>query len=59
MPIREELEEVKTVKDMAEVINYYDNLVTEWEHWGLSVEKLLEVDNDTNNFRKNLSRKKS
>ena len=56
MPEREELKEVETAKDMAEVITYYDNLVSEWEQWGLSVEKLLEVDNDTNYFRKNLPR---
>lgn len=32
-----------TVKDYAEIINYYDSLVKQWEAWGKNVEKILDT----------------
>jgi hypothetical protein len=40
-PHLEELEEVHSVKDMAERIVYYDGLVKEWELWAEKVHKAL------------------
>ena len=31
------------LKDYAEMINYYEHLVQEWEEWGKSVEKILDT----------------
>lgn len=41
-PVRSELEEPETVKDLANIIIYYENLVSEWESWGISVYDTLE-----------------
>lgn len=41
MPQRQELNKVQTLSDMAEVINYYEHLVQEWEQWGREVEDLI------------------
>ena len=40
----EELEEVHSVKDMAERIVYYDGLVKEWELWAKKVKKIISQD---------------
>ena len=40
-PTREELDDVHSVKDMAERIAYYDGLVTEWELWAEKVKKIV------------------
>jgi len=31
------------IADYAEIINYYEHLVQEWEEWGESVEKILDT----------------
>lgn len=31
------------IKDYAEIINYYDSLVEQWEEWGKNVEKILDT----------------
>lgn len=41
-PQRAEQKVVQSVSDLAEVINYYEHLVQEWEQWGKDVEKLIE-----------------
>ena len=40
-PQREIMPEIKTTKDFANVINYYEHLVQEWEKWGDDVEKMV------------------
>lgn len=42
-PQREELPEVKDIKDMAGVIVYYEYLVKEWELWADAVEKITKT----------------
>lgn len=42
-PQRKELQAPQTLKDYAEIINYYEHLVQEWEAWGNTV--TLMVDN--------------
>lgn len=31
------------IADYAEIINYYEHLVQEWEEWGKSVKKILDT----------------
>ena len=33
--------EVKTMADIATVLNYYEHLVQEWEAWGDTVENII------------------
>ena len=42
-PQRQELHipEKVTLKDCAEIINYYEHLVQEWEEWGDAVDYIL------------------
>jgi len=40
-PQRRELEEPESIQDIANVLNYYEHLVQEWETWGDSVEKIV------------------
>ena len=40
-PQREEMPNVTSVKDVAELINYYEHLVQEWEKWGDKVTLIL------------------
>ena len=40
-PQRREMPEVKTMADVATVLNYYEHLVQEWESWGDKAEKLI------------------
>lgn len=42
-PVREQLEEPKTVEDLALIIVYYEELLSEWESWGISVYETLEL----------------
>ena len=42
-PQRQELTNPKTLNDYAQMLNYYEHLVQEWEHWGDTV--LLMVEN--------------
>lgn len=41
MPEREELPEIKTTQDLADIINYYEHLVQKWESWGENVNLLV------------------
>lgn len=34
----------ESVKDYAQIINYYEHLVQEWEQWGDTVSALVEED---------------
>lgn len=48
-PQRSEIGEVKTLSDFARVLNYYENLVEQWEAWGDAIDGILsdDVQNDT------------
>lgn len=39
-PQRREMPEVKTMADVATVLNYYEHLVQEWEAWGDAVDQI-------------------
>lgn len=41
-PQREVMPEITSVKDFAEVINYYEHLIQKWEQWGFTVEQMTE-----------------
>ena len=43
-PERRTIEIPRTAKDYAEVMAYYESLVQEWELWGDTVDKLLELE---------------
>ena len=40
-PERTEQKDPETMKDLADLINYYEHLVQEWENWGESVKKIV------------------
>ena len=40
-PQRQEMPEVKTMADVATVLNYYEHLVQEWEAWGDKAERMI------------------
>jgi len=42
-PIRLEMEEPETVQNLAEIIVYYEELLSAWESWGISVYEVLEI----------------
>ena len=41
-PQRQELKTPQDLKDVAELLNYYEHLVEEWEVWGETVTILTE-----------------
>ena len=41
-PQRKELTAPKELKDYAEIINYYEHLVQEWEQWGDTVSNMVQ-----------------
>ena len=41
-PKREVMPQVKSMKDIGELINYYETLVQLWELWGYDVDKEIE-----------------
>ena len=41
-PQRKELTAPKELKDYAEIINYYEHLVQEWESWGAVVSDMVQ-----------------
>lgn len=43
-PQRQELASPETLKDYAQMLNYYEHLVQEWEQWGDTVSALVEED---------------
>ena len=40
-PQREEKEAPKDLKEIAELLNYYEHLVQQWEAWGSTVDAIL------------------
>lgn len=40
-PQREEKEAPKDLKDVAELLNYYEHLIELWENWGERAEAIL------------------
>lgn len=42
-PVREQLEKPETVNDLAEIIVYYEEILSKWESWGISVYETLEI----------------
>lgn len=43
-PQRVEQKEPETLSDFAELLNYYEHLVQDWENWGDRAEKLIEAE---------------
>ena len=41
-PQRKELTAPKELKDYAEIINYYEHLVQEWDAWGNVVSEMVQ-----------------
>ena len=41
-PQRQELTMPESLKDYAQIINYYEHLVQEWEQWGDTVSQMVE-----------------
>ena len=41
-PQRQELKAPQDLKDVAELLNYYEHLVEEWELWADTVTKIIE-----------------
>ena len=44
-PERQEIQAPQSLKDCAEIINYYEHLVEEWEQWGVVVTDLYYLEN--------------
>ena len=40
-PAREEKEAPKDLKEVADLLNYYEHLVQQWEEWGSTVDAIL------------------
>ena len=40
-PCRQEIKAPTNITECAEVINYYEHLVQQWEEWGNSVDAIL------------------
>lgn len=41
-PERVELKEPESLSDLADLLNYYEHLVQDWENWGDRAEKLIK-----------------
>lgn len=41
-PQRQELTMPESLKDYAQILNYYEHLVQEWEQWGDTVSLMVE-----------------
>ena len=41
-PQRKELKDPQTIQDYAQVLNYYEHLVQEWEQWSSVVEEMIK-----------------
>ena len=41
-PQRKELTTPETLKDYAQILNYYEHLVQQWEEWGDTVSLMVE-----------------
>ena len=44
-PEREVQKEPETLADVAKLLNYYEHLVQEWELWGMTATRLVEMNN--------------
>lgn len=42
MPERTEMPEPTNLKEVAELLNYYEHLVEQWETWGEVVTRMVE-----------------
>lgn len=42
-PIRLEMSDPKTVDDLLKIIVYYEEVLSNWESWGISVYETLEI----------------
>ena len=40
-PQRKEIQAPQDLQDYAQIINYYEHLVEEWEAWSICVEEML------------------
>lgn len=40
-PQRQELKAPQDLKDLADILNYYEHLVEQWEEWSKSVDAIL------------------
>lgn len=43
-PQRQELTRPESLKDYAQILNYYEHLVQEWEQWSDTVTALVDED---------------
>ena len=41
-PQRKEIQAPQDLQDYAQIINYYEHLVEEWEAWGAVVEEMVK-----------------
>ena len=41
-PQRQELKEPESLSDLADLLNYYEHLVQDWENWADCAEKLIK-----------------
>jgi len=41
-PERSEIKAPESLKDYAQIINYYEHLVQEWEQWSRAIEQQIE-----------------
>ena len=41
-PQRKEIQAPQTIQDYAQIINYYEHLVEEWEAWSAVVEEMVK-----------------
>ncbi len=41
-PQRVEQKDPETLSDLADLLNYYEHLLQEWEAWGEKAEKLID-----------------
>ena len=41
-PQRQELKSPESLGDLADLLNYYEHLVQEWENWADSAEKMIK-----------------
>lgn len=45
-PQRQEQKEPEDLKDIANLLNYYEHLVQQWETWGDITERLVKMSNE-------------